>query len=427
MIDLMMHSSRFRGAALILYHKRNFTDSWHYSYLIIYNTVMHYFLSRNAVLKSLEHPSVYNMQNDELYELDDVSFQFLQRCSTEEGCEGRDREFVDYCLKEGILSLQRVVLKRPALIKAPEPSLRYLELQVTTNCNLRCMHCYIGDDQRVRANGEGAEELSAGMIRAILQEFEEMQGLRVLISGGEPLLHTHFKEINSILPEFFLRKVLITNGVLLTADVLSGLNVQEIQVSIDGLEQAHDSLRGKGTFRSAINGIRGALRAGFQVSVSTMVHRGNLKDFDNMEKLFREIGISDWTVDVPCITGRLKQHPEFQISPEVGGKYLRYGFGEGLHTGASGFACGTHLMAVTAHGKTAKCTFFAENAVGRIKDGLRESWQRLEPVRLDTLSCDCAYLSECRGGCRYRALLLGDIYGKDFYKCHSYDMLGGKG
>jgi radical SAM protein with 4Fe4S-binding SPASM domain len=384
---------------------------------------MKYFLSREAVLKTLEHPAVYNVNTDELYELDDTSFQFLRQCASGKGCKGYDSEFVEYCIKEGILSKQGVSLKRPPLIKAPEPSLRYLELQITNNCNLKCRHCYIGDRKTDEVMGETKDELSVAQITDVLREFEEMQGLRVLISGGEPLMHRQFKRINEILPKFFIRKILITNGILLTKRILSALNVHEIQISIDGLESAHDSLRGKGTFRSAFEAVRMALDAGFQVSVSTMVHRKNLEDFDGMEKLFRGMGIKDWTVDVPCITGRLKEYPEFQISPAAGGKYLRYGYGEGLHAGASGFACGVHLMAVMADGKIAKCTFYADNAVGSIEDGLRESWQKIKPVKIDALTCDCHYLNECRGGCRYRALLLGDELGKDFYKCHSYDIL----
>jgi radical SAM protein with 4Fe4S-binding SPASM domain len=384
---------------------------------------MHYFLSQNAVLKLLEHPAVYNIKTDELYELDDISFKFLRESASGRGCEGGDREFLDYCVKEGLLSHQEVPLERPTLTKAPDPSLRYLELQITNKCNLKCRHCYIGDKERDTAKGREKEELSLDQIKAILREFEEMQGLRVLISGGEPLMHSQFQEINAILPEFHIRKVLITNSILLTSTILSGLNVHEIQVSIDGLEHAHDSLRGKGAFRSAIDGIRKTLDAGFQVSVSTMVHGKNLGDFDKMGKLFRGLGVKDWTVDVPCITGRLKEHPEFQLSPEVGGKYLRYGYGEGLHSGASGFACGTHLMAVTATGKTAKCTFYADKAVGSTQDGLRESWRRIKPVKLESLTCDCPYVHECRGGCRYRALLLGNELGKDLYKCYSYDIL----
>jgi radical SAM protein with 4Fe4S-binding SPASM domain len=250
-----------------------------------------------------------------------------------------------------------------------------------------------------------------------------MQGLRVLISGGEPLIHSAFQKINTILPEFFLRKVLFTNGLLLDRQRLKGLNVDEIQISIDGLEDAHDSLRGKGTFKPAIRAVKAALDAGFEVSVSTMVHPGNLQDFDAMENLFKEMGIRDWAVDVPCITGRLKKNSTLQLSPEVGGKYLGYGYGGGLHSGASGFACGLHLMAVMADGRVSKCTFYAESPAGRIEEGLLQCWLRIKPVRLDDLQCDCSYKEVCRGGCRYRASLLGNPSGKDLYKCASYDIL----
>jgi hypothetical protein len=78
-----------------------------------------------------------------------------------------------------------------------------------------------------------------------------------------------------------------------------------------------------------------------------------------MERLFKDMGIRKWTVDIPCVTGRLKENTEFQISPEEGRKYLRYGYGGGIHTAASGFAYGLH-------------------------------------VSLDELKCDCEYIESCR-------------------------------
>jgi radical SAM protein with 4Fe4S-binding SPASM domain len=320
-------------------------------------------------------------------------------------------------VKEGILTENKTASKCAAVIKSPEPSLRYLELQITDRCNLRCGHCYIGDGNSAN------NELSVDRIRHILKEFEDMQGLRVLITGGEPLCHRKFEEINESLSEFLMRKVLFTNGLLLTGRRLRKLNVDEIQVSVDGLEYAHDSLRGKGAFRSAIGAVKKALDTSFEVSVATMVHPVNLDDFDGMERLFKEMGIKDWTVDIPCITGRLEKHTELQITPEQGGKFLRYGYGAGLHSGAPGFACGLHLAAVMADGRVSKCTFYADNFAGRIEDGLRECWKRIEPIRLDELACDCRYIESCRGGCRYRALLLGNALGKDLYRCALYDIL----
>lgn len=362
-------------------------------------------------MKWLENPCVYHIKNDELYELDRDSFKFLKDCS-ESGCSSQNSEFIDYCIKEKILIKDRVPVKRPTLIKSPDPSLRYLELQITNKCNLTCRHCYIKD--------RGFEELSIPRIRAILKEFEQMQGLKVLITGGEPLLHSKFEEINSMLPQFFIRKVLLTNGILFAGERIKKLHVDEIQISIDGLEDAHDSLRGKGTFRFAMKAVKLALDHGLPVSIATMVHPGNLGDFDEMEKRFKDMGIKEWTVDIPCITGRLQENTEFQISPEEGGKHLRYGYGGGLHTATPGFACGLNLMAIMADGNVAKCTFYSDNPVGRIEDGLKACWQRIKPIRLDELKCDCEYIESCRGGCRYRAELFGDPLGKDLNRCALY-------
>ena len=374
---------------------------------------MKYFLSHGAALKWLETPCVYHIRNDELYELDMDSFEFLKKCS-ESGSSSQDEDFIGFCTKEGILTIDRVSVKRPTLVKSPVPSLRYLELQITDKCNLRCRHCYIGN--------VGTDELSVKQIKETLKEFEKMQGLRVLITGGEPLLHSKFEEVNEMLPQFSVRKVLFTNGLLLK-ERIKKLNVEEIQVSIDGLEHAHDSLRGKGTFKAAMKAVNLSLDYGFHVSIATMVHPENLDDFEEMERLFKDIGIREWTVDVPCITGRLKENREFQIRPEEGGRYLRYGYGGGIHTSASGFACGLHLMAVMADGKVAKCTFYSDNPAGRVEEGLRTCWQRIKPIRLDELECDCEYVESCRGGCRYRAQLFGNPLGKDFDRCALYGII----
>ena len=178
-------------------------------------------------LKWLEAPTVYHLRTDELYELDESSFDFLKACSTADGCAPAEREFTDYCLQEGILVTDRISIQRPPVIKSPEPSLRYLELQITDRCNLRCKHCYIDfrsaplcKGRREEPEPESFHELSLDQIQTILREFEELQGLRVMITGGEPLLHRDFEAINQMLPDFLIRKVLFTNGLLLNRKLL---------------------------------------------------------------------------------------------------------------------------------------------------------------------------------------------------------------
>ena len=376
---------------------------------------MPYYLAPDACLKWLETKAVYRTASDELYELDEQSYDFLGRCASADGCSSDAPDFINYCLQEGILTTIRIQANRPPLTPSPVPSLRYLELQITDRCNLRCKHCYINDTS--------SHELSADQVEHILTEFEEMQGLRVLITGGEPLLHSEFHTINDLLPRFMVRKVLFSNGLLITDRLLDNLRVDEIQISVDGLEAAHDSLRGKGTFRKAMEALALCTRKGFAVSVSTMVHSNNLDDFGRMDMIFRDMGVRDWTVDIPCAAGKLAENREYLIQPEQGGKYLTYGFGGGLHNGAEGYGCGLHLMAVLADGRIAKCTFYADTSVGTAHDGLRACWKKIAPVRLEDLACDCAYLETCRGGCRYRAQLLSGSRGKDLYRCALYDIM----
>jgi radical SAM protein with 4Fe4S-binding SPASM domain len=80
-------------------------------------------------------------------------------------------------------------------------------------------------------------------------------------------------------------------------------------------------------------------------------------------------------------------------------------------------------MSVMADGKVAKCSFYSDRSVGRIEEGLRICWQRIRHIRLDELRCECEYIESCRGGCRYRACLLGDPLGKDLYRCALYGII----
>lgn len=389
-------------------------------------------MSAAFALKLIETYAVYDRKRDELYELDEEAFRFLEKCSAPEGGGASlpaHGDFIEYCLAEGILSTQAVSAQRPPLVPAGFPSLRYLELQITDRCNLRCRHCYLGETE--------GRELPVSEIRAVLDEFEEMQGLRLLITGGEPLLHRDFDAINGLLPAYAFRKILFTNGLLLHDGVLHTLNVDEVQFSIDGMEKGHDALRGAGSYRALLRRVESALQSGRDVSVATMVHRENLGEFEEMSVLFRGMGIKDWTVDVPSPSGSLVRNPLLLVPPERAGHYLNYGFGGGMHGGGEGFACGLHLAAILANGVIAKCAFYAHNPSGTLRGGLRSGWAGIRPLPLAELECSvigCRFIETCRGGCRFRAAVTGQEegggrkYGKkkekvDRYKCCGYDTM----
>lgn len=371
-------------------------------------------------LKNLEEPYLYDIANDELYELGHDAYPFFLGC-----CRGekpvvrkQDEEFIQYCLSENLIAFSETPVQRKTFANpSPTPSLRYLELMVTDRCNLQCRHCYLGEARR--------QDLPFGTIRRILSEFEEIQGLRLLLSGGEPLLHPQFWKVNGTLRDYEFRSVLLSNGSLITKDVAKKLRVHEVQISLDGMKDGHESLRGRGTYQKALAAIDYLQEAGIHVSIATMIHRKNLKEFDSMAALVQSKSIKEWNVDVPCTEGRLKGNEEFWVSPSEAGPLLNYGFGGGMHGSRNNASCGAHLCAILPNGWVAKCGLFSQEAVGSIEEGLRTCWGRVPRIPLSQLACRCTEVETCRGGCRYRAKIQGGLFEPDLFQCYARGVLKG--
>lgn len=356
-------------------------------------------LAEHASLRYLESSHLYDREADELYEVNDEGFAWLTRCDgTTPGLATlADREFLDFLLAEALLACTAAPCpRRMTWRRSPIPSLRYLELMLTERCNLRCRHCYLGE--------AGERELALEAVLAVLAEFQAMQGLRVLLSGGEPLLYSHWRRLNERLPEFELRLVLLSNGLLLTDAIIRELKVHEVQVSLDGLEAGHEVIRGPGTWTRTVARLQALQDQGLAVSVATMIHRSNLSELEEMAGWLAELGVREWNLDLPCIGGRLAENRVIGVDPAVGAKYLELGYGGSDHGATGDYACGRHLAAVLPDGSVAKCGLYADRPLGRLAEGLETCWLRLRHVPLTELDCaPCAFVHDCRGGCRFRA------------------------
>lgn len=379
-------------------------------------------LAQCCVLRKLEAPFVYNILEDQLYELDDEAFEFLEKCNGRnplsrlmQNGSADIKASIEYLLDEGIIAFGT---KRNIKTKAsPIPSLRYLLLNVTNKCNLACKHCYVK---------QGNTHIGLRIFEKAVSQFEDMGGLKLMLSGGEPLLHPEFYKLMELLPSYELRVVLLSNGTLIdgkTAGKLSNY-VHEVQVSIDGTS-SHDLLRGKGSYDKAMRGILNMKSFSIPVSIATMVHGYDTGEFEEMEKLFSGLKAVSWSVDVPCVTGNLKENRHFVLDASEASQFLRYGYGSGGHESSGNYACGSHLCAVSPEGKVSKCGFFEER-VGDVND-LRQAWKELCRKylwTLDMLECrECRLIYDCRGGCRYRAKAYRGIFAPDPVLCHANSVM----
>jgi radical SAM protein with 4Fe4S-binding SPASM domain len=382
-------------------------------------------LAPGYVLRRLESPVVYDIQGDELYELDDEAFLFLKDCTGRNPVSdlfnyGEMTEAIEFMLDEGILLMKdKPDLRNITINHSPIPSLRYLLLNITNICNLACKHCYLGKS--------GNLKMDIDIFKKAVSQFETMGGLKLMISGGEPLLHSRFWELMEILPSYELRVVVLSNGTLIDKTAAQKLSIyaDEVQVSIDGVG-SHDLLRGKGSYKRSMEGISNLVRSGIPVSIASMIHRFNTGEFEEMEKLFSGLGVISWSVDVPSVTGYLEENREFVLNINEAVKYLNYGFGSGAHESTGDHTCGSHMCSVSPDGSVSKCGFFEDRPAGDIND-LQSAWEELcrkYLFTLDELDCrDCTKIHDCRGGCRFRAERYRGIYAPDPVMCHSNGVL----
>ena len=356
-------------------------------------------LHPHVALKNLEQPYVYHTGRDELYEIDDSALAFLIRCDG--SARGRDltsdEAFVRFCLDEGLLEMHPQPSPGSVSVgKSALPSLRYLELQLTNRCNLKCRHCYLGPAR--------SDDLNLDDALKIVRAFSDHGGLRLLISGGEPLLYPHLGDFIAGTTGLPVRRVLMTNGTLIERKNIDLLRVDEIQFSLDGWRGGHDLLRGRGTFDRTLRGIRAAADAGIPISLATMIHRGNVDEMKELECFAREIGACEWGVDVPCTAGSFSGNPDLGVPYEEAARLMALAFGGGYHGASEGFACGRHLMTVTPTGQALKCGFYADAPLGDACRGLMACWRNLKHIPVEDLECrGCPAIEDCSGGCRFRA------------------------
>lgn len=375
-------------------------------------------LSSNFIPKILEKPYLFDKKNDELYELSESALNFV--LSFKDGVAlseiKNNKRFIKSLLRLKILEESDKKIKRNFNLKSPPtPTLRYLEIQLTSRCNLKCKHCYQGEKKD--------EELPIDKLKKILKEFIDLQGLRILLSGGEPLLYSHFKELNSFLKNYPAYTVLITNGTLLNKIPLTYItNIDEIQVSIDGMEKGHNILRGEGTFQKIISGItRIKQKTNKKLSFATMVHKKNINEFKSLSKLIKSFEAKEWGIDYPVFTGFFQDNKALYPSLSDAIKVMKHRFGASYHftNEDNDYACGIHTMTLLPNGNFVACSFFPDKFFGTIDDGLEVALKNRSFFKLsDIKEClDCTYLRICKGGCRYRA---GNIAKKDPLMCKIY-------
>jgi len=234
-----------------------------------------------------------------------------------------------------------------------------MELELSRECNLRCVYCYASSGKKLH-NELTREEIAGALDQAI-----ELGARRIIvIGGGEPLLYPGVMDIMRGLRERGIVVDLFTNGTLLTPAVareLFQMGVSPVVKLNSRREEVQDALAAvPGTFRAIQEGLRNLMDAGYPseaapLGVETIICRQNIDELPEMWIWARERNIVPY-FEMITFQGRAKRQLDLNVSSEELRRVFfelsridreRFGFVWEPHPPIAALSCNRHEYSCT--------------------------------------------------------------------------------
>ena len=308
--------------------------------------------------------------------------------------------------------------------------LTYLMWECTLRCNLGCKHCGSDCRKNMRQRDMPLEDFL--QVVDNITPYVNPHNTMIVITGGEPLLRNDLEECGR---ELYKREYpwgIVSNGLAMTAERLNSLieaGIRSITVSLDGLEESHNIMRGhSASFQKAFDTIR--LLTGRKddiiFDVVTCVSTRTFPELSELKELLIETGVDKWRIFSIFPIGRATRHSDLQLQPgefkqlfdfikntrEEGRIKLSYGC-EGFlgdyesEVRDNFFFCraGVNIGSVLVDGSISACPNLRSNFIqGNIyEDNFMEVWNNRYKLFRNrewtrTGECDdCRYFRYCQG------------------------------
>ena len=278
--------------------------------------------------------------------------------------------------------------------------LNYLFWECTTRCNFHCRHC--GSDCSVLSREKDMP--LADFLRALdtIPKDHRPGDFTVVLTGGEPLMRPDLAEAGRAIRSRGFGWGMVSNGWFYDerrhAEMMeAGMRVMTI--SLDGLEDSHDWMRGvPGSFRHAIRAI-GIMAAEPRLvaDVVTCVNKRNISELQQIYELLASLGVWQWRIFTIIPIGRAASDPEMHLSDDEFTFLMDF------------------IQAKREAGGPMKVTFSCEGYLGRYEEKVRDTRYfchagiNIASILIDGRICACPNIDRDR-------FSQGSIYEDNFYE-----------
>lgn len=182
-------------------------------------------------------------------------------------------------------------------------------LKVTYRCPLNCVHCSWKNDD------EG--ELSTEKWKELIDYSREKGCVIALFEGGEPTVRDDLETLINYAREKGMLTILFTNAYF----SLEGYSPDVFWISVDGLEDKHDKIRGEGAFQRLLKNIEPIDND--RIVTWTTISKNNISDLKEICETFSDrVGGMMFHFFYPY-----DDIPDYSLTPEkrkeVGSKLLK--------------------------------------------------------------------------------------------------------
>lgn len=310
------------------------------------------------------------------------------------------------------------------------PLISTLQFELSSRCNERCIHCYIPNDKKNHGFDMPLEK-----VKAIIDEFAEMGGVSVTLSGGEAFLHKDLMTIVQYCRKKDLKMSILSNLISLKDEhiaILKEANVSLVQVSLYSMDPAiHDYITTvAGSWKRTKDSIEKLVANDIPVQISCPIMKANKVGYDKVLEYAKTLKIkaqADYLImarsdlDTSNLANRLSVDETADVLRDIIKNDIDYrertltkvppseemvlDFERFKHQPVC--SVGYDNCCITANGDVYPCAGWQAYILGNVyKQSLREIWENSEKVKAlrkitqasfpKCLECDARdYCSRC--------------------------------
>ena len=347
--------------------------------------------------------AIYDLENNNVFSLNETAKNVI---------EGNieNTAFVKELKKIGLINTNSIIPPKRKKFLTPA-KLDFMWLELTSKCNLRCLHCYAKGEINNNLNNS---DLDTKFWEKIIKEGSYLNCHKMQFIGGEPFLRKDLFNLADYAKENGYEFIeVFTNGTLLSREKIKTIKNLGLNIAISiysYCQETHESItRVKNSFKNVLKNLEILKEEDVPTRVAVIIMKQNQGTITRTLNFLKRLGIAsrpdvvrptgdnDFQSIMPCMEVLKKWC--FVKEPNFSTSYEDFYYNQNWNS------CWVGKIAITSNGNVIPCIFARNHVVGKLSDSIsltevikNKDLQYFWKITKDDVEVckDCEYRYVCR-------------------------------